>query len=73
MEIDLEIAPESSDKILDSLRSNSKMTILELLEIQGISTRAVEKNIKKLKNSGALKRVKANKGGHYLNIHSVHH
>ncbi len=41
------------------------MTIPELSKEVGIGTRAVEKNIKKLQDSGVLKRVDGRKEGYW--------
>ena len=56
---------KSSVKILDLLGKNSDMTILELAERTGITTRGVEKSIRKLQETGILKRVGPAKGGHW--------
>ena len=41
------------------------MTIAELADQLGLSTRAIEKNIKKLQDSGQIQRVGPNKGGYW--------
>ncbi len=41
------------------------MTIPELSEQIGITTRAIEKNIRKLQDEGILKRIGPDKGGHW--------
>ena len=46
------------------LNKNSHITIPKLAEQVSITTRAVEKNIKKLQDAGSLKRVGPDKGGH---------
>ncbi len=56
---------KSSEKILRLLKSSSQMTIAELADQLGISTRAIEKNIKKLQDSGQIQRVGPNKGGYW--------
>ncbi len=56
---------KSSVKILALLKQNGEMTIPELSEQIGITTRAIEKNIKKLQEGGALRRVGPDKGGHW--------
>ena len=52
-------------KILDLLKKNGQMTIPELSEQIGITTRAIEKNIKNLQDGGALKRIGPDKGSHW--------
>jgi ATP-dependent DNA helicase RecG len=56
---------KSSVKILDLLGKNSDMTIPELADLTGITTRGVEKSIRKLQEAGVLKRVGPDKGGHW--------
>ncbi len=56
---------KSSVKILELLKLNSQMTIPELAEQVGITTQAIEKNIKKLQDNGSLARVGPTKGGHW--------
>ena len=57
-----ESSVKSSVKILQLLRDNPQMTIPELSAQLGISTRAIEKNIKTLQNNRQLLRVGAAKG-----------
>ena len=54
---------KSSEKILELLLSNAQLTILELATHLGISTRAVEKNLKKLQSEGVLHRNGGRKEG----------
>lgn len=56
---------KSSVKILELLSENNKMTATELAEIMGITKRAVEKNIEKLKAAEKLKRIGADNGGYW--------
>ena len=56
---------KSSGKILDLLKKNGRITIPELSKEVGIGTRAVEKNIKKLQDSGILKRIDGRKEGYW--------
>ena len=56
---------KSKEKILAYLSANPGATTDELVEIMGLSTSGVEKNIRELKASGRLKRVGADKGGHW--------
>ncbi len=61
--------PESSGKteiaILKSISENNMITIPELSEQLKISTRAVEKQIARLRTKGYLRRIGAAKGGHW--------
>ncbi|HAS82135.1 MAG TPA: hypothetical protein DCS43_05530 [Verrucomicrobia bacterium] len=59
-------APEkSSEKILELLCKDKDMTIFQLADHVKITTRAIEKNIKKLQDAGKLRRVGPDKGGHW--------
>ena len=64
-EMSVESSVKSSVKILNLLRKNREMTIPELSEQIGITTRAIEKNIRKLQDEGILKRIGPDKGGHW--------
>jgi len=56
---------KSSEKILNLMKENNKITIEELSEKIGISTRAIEKNISKLKQEEKIKRLGSDKGGYW--------
>ena len=56
---------KSSEKIRQLLKQNSGVTISELAEELGKTTRAVEKNLKTLQKEGKIKRVGPDKGGHW--------
>jgi ATP-dependent DNA helicase RecG len=56
---------KSSWKIIDLLTNQPHMTIPELAGKLQISTRAVEKNLRKLQEAGRLKRVGPAKGGRW--------
>ncbi len=60
---------KSSEKILKLMKEKPEITIKELAITLDISTRAVEKNIAKLKGLGILSREGGDKGGRWL-IHS---
>lgn len=47
------------------IKSNSAVTIAELADHIGISTRAVEKQLAKLKDEKKVRRVGSPKGGHW--------
>lgn len=59
---------ENSLIILNLLKANNKITIIELAKVVGISVTAIENNLSKLKRSGQLKRVGSAKGGYWLVI-----
>ncbi len=51
--------------IIDNIKANPTITITELNKIIGISTTAIENNIKKLKNKGLIKRIGSDKAGYW--------
>ena len=57
---------KTSEKIFDLMRDNSQVTILEIAETVGRTTRAIEMQIAKLKDNGLIKRVGPDKGGHWV-------
>ena len=56
---------KSLEKILELITKDNKISAKQMAEKLGISSRAVEKNIAKLKASGKLKRMGLAKGGHW--------
>jgi len=56
---------KTSEKILHAIRENSHITIAELTEEVGVTSRSVERNIKKLQNDGVLRRVGSARGGYW--------
>ncbi len=56
---------KTSEKILDLIRNNNEITILEIAEHLDRSTRAIDKAIAKLKDGNQLERVGPDKGGYW--------
>jgi len=56
---------ESSVEIIDLMARNPDVTAKELAQTLGVTLRAIEKQIAKLKREGRLLRVGPNKGGHW--------
>ena len=56
---------ESQQRILKLTKENPYISKKELAEIIGISTTAIDKNIKQLKKKGLLKRIGPDKGGYW--------
>lgn len=56
---------KSSVKILEAIRENSSVTAVELSQHLGLTLRAVEKQLAKLKQDGMLRRVGPDKGGYW--------
>ena len=56
---------KTSIKIIDIIEQNPFITIPKIAELLGISTRAIEKQLDKLKINGILERIGPDKGGHW--------
>lgn len=56
---------KSSEKILDLVRQNPAVSAREIAEALGLTSRAVEKQLGKLKKEGRLKRIGPDKGGRW--------
>ena len=56
---------KSSLKILEILAAEPTCTYEELAELIGISRRAITKHIKNLRETGKLRRIGPDKGGHW--------
>lgn len=56
---------KSREKILRLLKKNAAATQQEIAAEVGITVKAVEKNLKQLKQEGLLKRIGPDKGGHW--------
>lgn len=56
---------KSSVKILEAIRENNTVTAVELSQQLGLTLRAVEKQLAKLKLEGVLRRVGPDKGGYW--------
>lgn len=56
---------KSSQKILELVSRNPKITTTELAEILSISRRAIAKQISNLKEGNKLRRIGPDKGGHW--------
>ncbi len=56
---------KTSEKILTLLIENSGLTIAEMAQTLGTSTRTIERNLKKLQDAKRLKRIGADKGGYW--------
>jgi len=56
---------KTSEKILQLISKNPDTTIAEIANFLNLTTRAVEKQIKKLQENNRLKRIGPAKGGHW--------
>ncbi len=61
---------KTAGRIIKLMGENSLITIPELAETLGVTTRAIEKQISKLQKNGQLKRIGPAKGGYWQVIHS---
>lgn len=59
---------KSSVKILEAIRANRNVSAKEISQALGLSLRAVEKQLSKLKETGHLKRIGPAKGGYWAII-----
>lgn len=53
------------EKIINAIRLNPRITIAELSEFTGVTTRSVERNIESLKKSKRLQRIGSDKDGYW--------
>jgi len=60
-----ETSVKVSVKLLATIKANSNITIPELAEIIGVTTRSIERNIQTLQQNGKLIRIGPDKGGHW--------
>ena len=56
---------KSREKIISIIRNNPSVTQFELSNILQLSTKAIEKQIKNLKEDGMIRRVGPDNGGHW--------
>ena len=64
-ESSLKSSLKSSQKILELISASPNITISEIADRLGMTTRGVDKNIKRLKEQGIIRRVGPDKGGHW--------
>ncbi len=57
---------KASDKIIKHIKANPFITIAELAQLLGISTRAIEKQLEKLKTSRQTQWNGPDKGGYWV-------
>ena len=60
-----EKAKDNSEKILGLIRRKPTISAIEIAKLISMSSRAVEKHIRKLREAGVLKRIGADKGGYW--------
>lgn len=62
------VRQKTTDKILELIKHDSKITALQIAMELGISTRGVEKNLRLLRESGIIKRIGSPTFGGYWEI-----
>ena len=65
VESSVESSEKTGDQILGLLAARADMTIVQLAQVLGLSTRAIEKQIRKLQQEGRLRRVGPRKSGRW--------
>ena len=61
---DVKLTPNRT-RMISEIRNNPNITSSQLASILGISTTAVEKNIRYLKDNGCIERIGSNKSGYW--------
>ena len=56
---------ERREKILSAIKGNGRHTTNSLAELVGVTPKAIEKHLAKLKAEGLLVRIGPDKGGHW--------
>ena len=56
---------KTGEKIINLIKENPKITTKELADKTGVSIKGIEWNIKELKDKGLLRRIGADRGGHW--------
>jgi ATP-dependent DNA helicase RecG len=67
----VESSVKTNVRILELLSASSGMTMADLAEVVGLSKRAVEKQVAKLRREGRLRRVGSRKAGHWEVVREV--
>ena len=64
--VDEKTSEKTSEKIISLMRGNKNITISEISEAINRTTRAVEMQIAKLKEEGAIERIGPDMGGYWI-------
>ena len=62
------VSEKVSEKILEVVRRNPAVTISELAKETGVTTRTVERHIKRMQGEGILERIGGRKEGHWETV-----
>ena len=63
--INEESSEKSSEKIIELIKNDPNISAAAIAEQIGLSSRAVEKQLKKLRDENLIRRVGPDKGGHW--------
>ena len=63
--INEENSEKSSEKIIELIKNDPNISAAAIAEQIGVSSRAVEKQLKKLRDENLIRRVGPDKGGHW--------
>ena len=63
--INEESSEKSSEKIMELIKNDPNISAAAIAEQIGVSSRAVEKQLKKLRDENLIRRVGPDKGGHW--------
>ena len=55
----------NNQEIIDIIRTNAKISAAEIAMQLGVSSRAIEKRLKTLRENGIIRRIGPDKGGHW--------
>ena len=56
---------KSSEKIIAAIKENPAISAQQIAQLLGVTSRAIEKHLSKLKEKGIIKRIGPDKGGHW--------
>jgi len=65
------VSEKVSEKILGVVRRNPAVTISELVKETGVTTRTVERHIKRMQSEGILERIGGRKEGYWKIVEEV--
>jgi len=60
-----EVSEKTEESLVIAIKKDPYITISELSEKMGVATRTIERHLAKLKDSGRVKRIGADRGGHW--------
>ncbi len=64
-DVSINVGINLEDKVVSAIKDNPKITVKKLSDLVGVSTRQIERIIKKCKEAGKLTRIGAKKNGYW--------